>query len=150
MLEVARVRCLEGRGLEGDRFLDFKPGYKGQVTFFAEESHEHLVRTLGPSDRSLSVYRRNVITRGLDLVALVGVAFELQGVRFEGTAQASPCEWMDLAFGSGACAALRGRGGLRARILSTGHLRTGPARFHPVPDVNRLGTDREQAGRQAA
>lgn len=127
MVAVDEVRCVAGRGIEGDRFFDFEPDYLGQVTFFAIESHEDLVRSLDCGDRPTSVYRRNVVTRGVDLNALIGVEFEIQGVRFAGTEEASPCGWMDQAFGPGAKEALRGRGGLRARVLTSGVLRPGAA-----------------------
>jgi MOSC domain-containing protein YiiM len=39
-----------------------------------------------------------------------------------GTEESRPCFWMDHAFGPGAQAALKGRGGLRARILTSGRL----------------------------
>ena len=35
MLEKNSVRCVAGRGIEGDRFLDYKDDYKGQITFFS-------------------------------------------------------------------------------------------------------------------
>lgn len=129
--EVRKVHCVAGRGLEGDRFFDFKRDYKGQVTFFALETHRDLARRLGIRGRPCSVYRRNVVTRGLDLNGLIGTEFELQGIRFEGTGECTPCEWMDQAFGPGALASLEGRGGLRARILTSGILRVGPAEFQP-------------------
>ena len=72
-----------------------------------------------------------MVTRGIDLNELVGVEFELQGVRFQGTEECRPCEWMNHAIGPGAEELLRGRGGLRARILSDGILRR-TAR-HPSP-----------------
>jgi MOSC domain-containing protein YiiM len=59
----------------------------------------------------------------VDLNTLIGVEFEVQGVRFLGSAECSPCYWMDRAFAPGAEAALKGRGGLRAKILSDGVLR---------------------------
>ncbi len=123
ILEVAEVRCIAGRGLEGDRFLDFKADYKGQITFFAWEtylalSEKHEVRDKGPG-----VFRRNIVTEGLALADLIGVEFELQGVRFLGTQEAAPCEWMEQAFCLGAQESLKGLGGLRARILSEGVLR---------------------------
>jgi MOSC domain-containing protein YiiM len=74
-------------------------------------------------EKSAGVFRRNVVVEGLDLNSLIGAEFEVQGVRFLGTQEAAPCEWMDLAFCPGACDALKGRGGLRARILSDGVLR---------------------------
>ena len=122
MRELREVECLAGRGLRGDRFLDFKPDYKGQVTFFALEIYEALSRELGVRDKPPSVFRRNVISEGVDLNTLVETEFEVQGVRFRGIAECSPCEWMDHAFGPGAQKFLHGRGGLRAMILSDGKL----------------------------
>ena len=67
--------------------------------------------------------RRNIIVEGQDLNALIGREFDVQGVRFLGTEEASPCLWMDEAFGKGALQALVGKGGLRAKILQSGKLR---------------------------
>jgi MOSC domain-containing protein YiiM len=125
MVEVPEVRCVAGQGIEGDRFFGFKDDYKGQITFFADEVHRTLGEKLGIRDRAPSVYRRNVILRGVELATLYGVEFELQGVRFSGVEQCKPCHWMDKAFGAGAEEALQGCGGLRARILSDGVLRVG-------------------------
>lgn len=123
-VETAEIRCIAGRGIEGDRYFDFKPDYKGQITFFSWEVFQDLRRALDISDRDPSVFRRNVIIEGVDLNSLIGATFELQDIRFEGSVECSPCDWMNLAFGPGAEAALKGRGGLRARILTSGILRT--------------------------
>jgi MOSC domain-containing protein YiiM len=121
--ERAEIRCVAGKGIEGDRFFGYKDDYKGQITFFAWEVYRDLCATLGVADRAPSVFRRNVIVEGVDLNRLIGVEFTLQGIRFAGTQECSPCEWMDQAFAPGAHAALKGRGGLRARILGDGVLR---------------------------
>jgi MOSC domain-containing protein YiiM len=126
--EVREVECVVGKGLVGDRFFDFKPhkypeGYKGQVTFFAWETFEDVSRKLGVPDKPPSAFRRNVITRDVDLNEWIGREFEVQGVRFLGTGESTPCEWMETAFAPGAMKALKGRGGLRARILTSGILR---------------------------
>jgi MOSC domain-containing protein YiiM len=109
--------------LRGDRFFDYKPGYKGQVTFFEMEVLEALGTALGGGKFPPAAVRRNVFTRGLDLSLLIGTEFEFQGVRFAGMEECRPCYWMDEALGPGAEAWLRGRGGLRCRILSDGWLR---------------------------
>ena len=124
-IEVPEIRCLAGRGIEGDRFLDFKPDYKGQLTFFAAEVYDELCAQLEMWDKPPSAFRRNVITRGVDLNSLIGCEFMIQGVTFLGTAECSPCEWQDGAFAPGTEAALQGRGGLRAKILTDGVLRVG-------------------------
>lgn len=123
IVEVPEVRCVAGRGLEGDRFFDYKPDYKGQVTFFALETWRELCGQFGVSDKGPEVFRRNVITEGLHLPGLIGVEFTIQGIRFLGTQEAAPCEWMEQAFCIGAHEAMKGRGGLRARILSDGVLK---------------------------
>ncbi len=125
LVEVEQVECVAGQGLRGDRFFDYKPDYKGQITFFAMETYEELVAALGCAGGRPMAVRRNVFTRGVDLLTLVGREFELQGVRFGGSEECRPCEWMDQAVAPGACEWLRGRGGLRARILSDGVLRRG-------------------------
>lgn len=122
-MSVPEVECIPGRGLAGDRFLDYKPDYAGQITFFAGEIFDGIRTALNCTDRPATVFRRNVLTRGVDLNALIGVEFEVQGVRFEGVRECSPCYWMDQAFAPGAEAWLKGRGGLRARILSAGWLK---------------------------
>lgn len=121
--EVDEIRCVAGRGIEGDRYFDFKPDFKGQITFFADEVYRALCEQFGQRDKPPSVFRRNVITRGADLESLIGREFEVQGVRFLGTESCKPCFWLEGAFCPGAEAALKDRGGLRARILSDGVLR---------------------------
>jgi len=122
MEERAEILCVANRGIEGDRFFDYKSDYKGQITFFEEEVFLALREKLGVGARSPSSFRRNVITREVDLSTLYGREFEVQGVRFLGMSECKPCYWMDEAFAPGAEAALQGRGGLRAKILTSGRL----------------------------
>ena len=124
--EVSRVECVAGRGIRGDRFFDHGTDYKGQVTFFSMEVYEEMCRELGISDRPPSVLRRNILVRDADLLSLIGGEFTLQGATFVGSEECRPCYWMDGAFGPGAEAFLKGRGGLRARIASGGILRAAP------------------------
>ena len=118
------VHCVAGRGLEGDRFFDHDDDYKGQVTFFQKEVYEDLCREIGVFDKPITALRRNVITSDVDLNELVGKRFQIQGVEFEGVEECRPCYWMDRALGEGAEMALQGKGGLRARILTSGYLRS--------------------------
>jgi MOSC domain-containing protein YiiM len=120
--EVDSLECVAGRGIKGDRFFDHKADFRGQITFFAAETHHRLEKELGVVDTSVSAFRRNVVTKGVDLNKLIEQEFEVQGVRFFGTEECRPCYWMDQAFAPGAEVALAGFGGLRARILSSGTL----------------------------
>lgn len=125
IVAVDAVECVAGRGLRGDRFFDYKPDYKGQITFFAMEVFEALREAVGQPNTPPAAVRRNALTRGVDLNGLVGREFEVQGVRFLGVEECKPCYWMDRAIGPGAEAWLKGRGGLRAKILTDGWLRPG-------------------------
>ena len=123
-IEVPMVECLAGRGIRGDRYFDFKDDYKGQITFFSLEVFDELCGALAVQDCSPELVRRNVFTRDVDLNTLIDQDFEVQGVCFHGTQECKPCYWMDRAIAPGAEKFLKGRGGLRARILSDGTLRS--------------------------
>jgi len=123
IVEVSEANLVEGKGIEGDRFFDYKEGYKGQVTFFEYEAFLDLRERFGVFDRGPEAFRRNIIVKGVDLNSLIGEEFEVQGVRFRGMEEAKPCHWMETAFCKGAEKSLVGRGGLRAQVLSSGVLR---------------------------
>jgi len=127
IVEVDSLECCAGRGIRGDRFFDYKPDYKGQITFFAWEDLLRLWDELGVTRREIAATRRNVLVEGVSLPDLIGREFELQGIRFRGSEECRPCYWMDTAIAPGAEAWLRGRGGLRARIVSDGTLRRVPS-----------------------
>ena len=124
MIEVPEIECVAGRGIRGDRYFDFKDDYKGQITLFSLEVFDELRRALQIQSCSPALARRNLITRGVDLNELIGKQFDLQLVRFLGIEECRPCYWMDRAFAPGAHEFLKGRGGLRAKILSDGSLRS--------------------------
>lgn len=132
MTSVHEVECIAGQGLRGDRYFGFKENFKGQVTFHAMEVFEALCGHLGVENCPPWLTRRNVMTRGLDLDALIGRRFRIGEVEFEGVEECAPCEWMDRAIGAGAREFLRDRGGLRARITRSGLLRAGPAAWSAV------------------
>lgn len=132
MEQVPMLECVAGRGVRCDRFFDHRPDFKGQITFFAAEVHEVVCATFGIRPDP-SVYRRNVLTRGVDLGEWIGRRFEVQGIGFEGIEECRPCYWMDQVVAAGAEEFLRGRGGLRARILTDGPLVQGPLRMAGMP-----------------
>ena len=123
IVECDQIVCQAGRGIAGDRFEDYRPDYKGQITFFASEVFAQLCALFEVWDKPPSVLRRNVITAGVDLNELIGEEFTVQGVRFLGVCECTPCYWMDQAFAPGTEEQLKGRGGLRAKILTDGILR---------------------------
>ncbi|MEY4940260.1 MAG: hypothetical protein RIQ93_1995 [Verrucomicrobiota bacterium] len=129
------MRCRAGWGIEGDRFFGYRPGYKGQVTFFAWETYEAIKTEFRVAQLSAGAFRRNIVVEGLDLNALIGWRFALGGVEFEGMVEARPCDWMNAAVAPGAEQSLRGRGGLRAKVLTDGELAVGSASLSLLQEV---------------
>jgi MOSC domain-containing protein YiiM len=125
--EVATITCRAGWGIEGDRFYGYRPDYKGQITFFAVEVFEALKTEFSRPELSAGALRRNVLIGGADLTVLIGARFLIGEVEFEGTGEARPCHWMNHAVAPSAEEWLKGRGGLRARVVRGGALRTGAA-----------------------
>jgi MOSC domain-containing protein YiiM len=128
---VDNARALPGRGLEGDRYAAsagtfsprgaHRPGY--ELTLFAAEVLDELAADGAPTDFAQT--RRNVLTRGIDVNALVGRDFRIGEVVLRGLRYAEPCVHLDRINGTPRLRALIHRGGLRADILSGGELRTG-------------------------
>ena len=127
------VECVAGKGLVGARYYEFKEDYKGLVTFFDESVYHAAQDALQCHDRTPEVLRRNILTRGIDLNTLIGKTFRIGDTTFHGSQECSPCYWMDQAFAPGMEEFLKGRGGLRARILADGTLHTGPAELQIDP-----------------
>lgn len=125
---VDRVRALAGHGLEGDHYADgagtfsprggHRPGY--ELTLIAAEVVEEL--TARDAAHDFASTRRNVLTRGIDVNALVGRDFFLGDVRCRGLRLAEPCAHLERLHGPGLLRPLIHRGGLRADILDDGHL----------------------------
>jgi hypothetical protein len=123
LLESARA--LAGRGLEGDRHVTgqgtFPSGMPGSaLTLIEAEVCESFDPPLEPSE-----HRRNVVTRGIDLNALVGHEFSVGEVRCRGMRLCEPCTVAQRYAGRPVLRALVHRGGLRADILADGKIRVG-------------------------
>ena len=120
--EVECFNCVAGSGIEGDRFFDYKPDYKGQLTLFDWAVYERVRDEIVKGNLHPKAFRRNVIVEGIDLNELIGKRFSLGELELSGSGECTPCYWMDQACASGAHDFLKGQGGLRARIVSGGQL----------------------------
>ncbi|GAB4114310.1 MAG: MOSC domain-containing protein [Sandaracinaceae bacterium] len=127
MIELEEVVAIEGAGLTGDRASRRKGG-KRQVTLVQAE-HLPVIAALAGVPRVLpSALRRNVVVDGINLVALKSLVFHVgDEVILEGTGPCEPCRKMDAALGPGAFHAMRGHGGITARIVRGGRIRLGDA-----------------------
>ncbi len=121
---VPSVRAIAGRGLEGNRYF-FDDAPSGQaVTLIAAEAVEELEREHGISLEAAAT-RRNVVTRGIDVNALVGKRFRVGEVECEGVELCEPCTHLQSMTQPGVIKGLTHRGGLNADILSDGEISVG-------------------------
>lgn len=128
---LTSARALTARGLDGDRYAQGagtfssragrRPGY--DLTLIAAEDIEEL-STRHPHLDFVST-RRNILTRGIDVNALVGREFTIGDVRCHGLRLAEPCAHLEQIAGPGLLRPLIHRGGLRADVLNDGIITTG-------------------------
>jgi MOSC domain-containing protein YiiM len=136
MRVVERATARAGRGLEGDRYFDgagtfSNPDAGGNdLTLVAAEVLDALEL---PSGNRLAYEdaRRNVVTRGIDLNALVGRRFRIGDVECVGRRLCEPCAHLERLTERGTLRALVHKGGLRADVLSDGVVEAG-AEVRPV------------------
>ena len=123
---VERVRALAGRGLEGNRYFfdgDAPPGRA--LTLIAQEALEEGAASgveLGPDES-----RRNVLTSGIDLNALVGQRFRVGDVECLGVELCHPCKTLEGLTRPGVIKAYVNRAGLNADIVTDGEIAVGDA-----------------------
>ncbi len=80
---------------------------------------------LGRETIAPEVLRRNFVTRSINLAALKGQRFRIGTAVLEGTGDCAPCSWMEEALGPGGYNAMRGHGGITARIIEGGEVHLG-------------------------
>lgn len=125
MTEVSAAEAVAGAGLVGDRYAGGS-GKRG-VTLLQAEHLPAIAALAGHATVAPALLRRNVVVSGIPLIALKGRRFRIGTVLLEGTGECDPCSRMELALGPGGFNAMRGHGGLTARVLQGGVFRVGDA-----------------------
>lgn len=131
MRTTETIEARSGTGLAGDRYAEQKgkfqrggPKSKQQITLIEAEAIESANADYGVSVTHAST-RRNLLTRGVPLNHLVGKTFHVGEVTLLGVELCEPCTYLEQCSGTGHLAALKHRGGLRAKITTSGTLRVG-------------------------
>ena len=133
MREVDHATAKTGVGLDGDRYASGS-GKRGITLIQAE--HLPVIATLAGLDSILpATLRRNLVVSGIPLVALKGRRFRIGDVVLEGTDDCDPCSRMEEALGAGGYNAMRGHGGLCARIISGGEFKRGDS-VAPIVEID--------------
>ena len=122
VVEAAEAQV--GKGLVGDRFAGSSASTR-QVTLIQAE-HLHVVaQLLGRDDIDPALVRRNVVVSGINLLALNGATFRIGTTLLQGSGACHPCSRMEEALGAGGFNAMRGHGGITARVIEPGWIRVG-------------------------
>ena len=122
---VESAEVVAGQGLVGDRMAGLGiPG--SHLTLIAAEGIEAMVDETGIPLQPHQT-RRNILTRGIDVPALVGRQFRVGEAVCYGVRECNPCNHLESLTYPGVRAGLSGRGGLRADVVSGGVIRVGDA-----------------------
>ncbi|MCA1713821.1 MAG: MOSC domain-containing protein [Gammaproteobacteria bacterium] len=126
MQSVDEAEAVTGKGLVGDRYQTSAGGNgKRGITLIQAEHLPTIAVLSGHEAVAASLLRRNVVVAGIALIALKDRRFRIGEVLLEGTGPCDPCSQMEAALGPGGYNAMRGHGGICARIVAGGRLRLG-------------------------
>ncbi len=129
MLPVERVNVSPDIGLMGDRYAG-RTGNR-QVTLLQAEHLVAIASYLGKDRIQPESLRRNIVARGINLLALKNKTFRIGTVVLEVTGLCHPCSRMEVLLGAGGYNAMRGHGGITARVVSEGTIEQGGSVFYP-------------------
>ncbi|HET6423114.1 MAG TPA: MOSC domain-containing protein [Planctomycetaceae bacterium] len=122
---VNEAVLLVGHGLEGDHHAKRRAGSKRQVTLILSEHLAAVASLVHQPQIAPGLLRRNLVISGINLIALKGRRFNIGECELEGTGPCDPCSRMEENLGPGGLNAMRGHGGLTAKVLVGGTIRIG-------------------------
>jgi MOSC domain-containing protein YiiM len=137
MIELDAVEARLEAGLTGDHT---RPGVRNarQVTLIQWEHLAVINSLMGrPEDKPVlpNDLRRNLVISGINLFSLKGRRFRIGQAIFETTGWCQPCARLENNLGPGTFQAVRGHGGITARVLQSGIIRLDDTvSVEPVPD----------------
>jgi MOSC domain-containing protein YiiM len=127
MERVEEVRTIEGCGIEGDRYCErtgfwSRYGDVCEVTLIESEDLDYIQNELGISVKN-GEHRRNIITSGIRLGDLRRKRFRIGDAVLEYDRSRPPCKHVQDLSEAGMTRALKGRGGICARVVEEGVIR---------------------------
>ena len=122
-VDMEWVLAIEGEGLNGDHYAS--SGGKRQVTLIAREHIEAVASMLGKAEIDPMDLRRNIVVQGINLLALKDKQFKIGEAILEYSGDCHPCSRMEENLGPGGYNAMRGHGGITARIMNSGKIKPG-------------------------
>lgn len=124
LLAMNHVEVIADHGLAGDHKAQ-RAGGKRQVTLIQCEHLVTVAQLLRRETVDPALLRRNLVVSGINLLALRGEHFRIGAVVLEGTGPCEPCSRMEEVLGAGGYNAMRGHGGITARVITGGVIAVG-------------------------
>ena len=124
LVNQTSAQLVAGTGIDGDHYATRRNGAR-QVTLIASEDIAAIASFLNRETLPPEILRRNLVTRGVNLTAFKGRRFRIGEALLEWSGECAPCSRMEENLGTGGYNAVRGRGGITARILTSGAVHIG-------------------------
>jgi MOSC domain-containing protein YiiM len=112
-------------GLTGDRSNKGDADSKRQVTIVQWEHLNAVASYIGRENIDPALVRRNIVVKGINLLALKNAKFSIGAAVLEMTGNCFPCNRMEETLGEGGFNAMRGHGGITCRVVLAGSIRLG-------------------------
>ncbi len=121
---LEKVNISIENGLEGDHYSG--SSRKRQVTLIQAEHLKVVASLLGKDKIDPLLTRRNMVVSGVNLLAFKNMQFQIgTEVILEMTGDCHPCSQMETNFGEGGYNAMRGHGGITAKVIQGGEIKIG-------------------------
>ena len=118
--EVDKIELLSGKGVVGDRHFHENNNVRSQVTLIESENIDYYNNKF-KTNYSYIDFRRNVVTKGIQLNDLVGKKLLIGNVEAQGHDLCRPCKHLEETLkGQDIIKEFLRRGGLRCEILTSG------------------------------
>lgn len=131
VVSVAHAGLSPGVGVLGDRWAG-RPDGGRQVSLIGAENLAAIASFLGRDSVDPCDMRRNLVVSGVNLLALKGGRLRIGTAELEVAGECHPCSRMEEVFGPGGYNAVRGHGGIVARVVQAGSIATGDPVI-PIP-----------------
>lgn len=122
LLPLPEVEAITLKGLAGDHFSG-SAGSKRQVTLIQQEHLDLIASVMQLPHLTPGMLRRNLVVKGINLHAFKDRRFWVGSVLLEYTGDCHPCSRMEEILGPGGYNAVRGHGGITARIITGGNIK---------------------------
>lgn len=145
---ITQGTLIAEKGLAGDYHCKRRTNAKRQVTLIQREHLQAVGGFLHRDEIPPELLRRNLVVSGINLLALKGTKFRIGSCVLEWTGSCDPCSRMEENLGPGGLNAMRGHGGITARVIIGGPIAIGDEVAVLQPDDGEESASRDAHGEE--